>query len=77
MAVDAYDPGPNGDYPYFPRDAQGRPAWSDHQHTDKTAVDGVAPMPRGWRREHGRMVDVTPRRPDGTPINPPTLPPAA
>ncbi len=76
MAVDAYDPGPNGDYPYFPRDAQGRPLWSDSQHTDKVAVDGVAPMPRGWRQEHGRPVDVTPRRPDGTPINPPTLPTA-
>ncbi len=75
MAVDAYDPGPNGTYPYFPRDSQGRPLWSDNQHTDKIAVDGVAPMPRGWRQEHGRPVDVTPRKPDGTPINPPTLPP--
>ncbi len=76
MAVDAYDPGPNGDYPYFPRDSQGRPLWSDSQYTDKIAVDGKAPMPRGWRQEHGRRVDLTPRRPDGKPINPPTLPPA-
>ncbi len=76
MAVDAYDPGPNGDYPYFPRDSAGRPLWSDHQSADKIAVDGVAPMPRGLRREHGRQVDVTPRKPDGQPINPPTLPPA-
>ncbi len=76
MAVDAFDPGPNGDYPFFPRDSAGRPLWSDHQHTDKIAGDnGVAPMPRGWRQEHGRLVDVTPRRPDGTPIVPPTLPP--
>lgn len=28
MAVDALDPGPDGDYPYFPRDADGRPIWS-------------------------------------------------
>ncbi len=76
MAVDAFDPGPDGTYPYFPRDGRGRPLWSDSQDTDKVPVEGVAPMPRGWRREHGRPVDVTPRRPDGAPINPPTLPPA-
>ena len=73
MVVDAFDPGPEGSYPYFPRDAAGRPAWSDSQDTDKRAVDGVAPMPRGWRKEGGRFVDLTPRKPDGTPINPPTL----
>ncbi len=76
MAVDAYDPGPENTYPFFPRDAAGRPLWSDSQGTDKIAVDGKAPMPRGWRRENGRPVDVTPRRPDGQPISPPTIPPA-
>ncbi len=75
MAADAFDPGPNNDYPFFPCDNMGRPLWSDHQRTDKIAVDGKAPMPRGWRREHGRLVSVTPRRPDGTVITPPTLPP--
>ncbi len=76
MAVDAFDPGPRGDYPYFPRDNMGRPLWSDHQGTDKIAVDGVAPMPRGWRKEGGRPVDVTPRRPDRTLISPPTIAPS-
>ena len=65
MVNDAFDPGPDGSYPYFPREAAGRPAWSDSQSTDKIAVDGVAPMPRGWRQEGGRPVDVTPRNPDG------------
>ncbi len=75
MAVDAFDPGPKNDHPFFPRDSQGRPLWSDHQGTDKTAGDnGAAPMPRGWRREHGRQVDVTPRKPDGTPMIPPSIP---
>ncbi len=77
MAVDAFDPGPDNTYPYFPRRLDGSPAWSEAQHLDKIAVDGVAPMPRGWRQEAGRLVDVTPRRPDGQPINPPTLPPGA
>ncbi len=77
MAVDTYDPGPDNTYPFFPRDAAGRPLWSDSQGTDKITGDtGVAPMPRGWRKEHGRMVDVTPRRPDGTPISAPAIPPA-
>lgn len=75
MAVDAYDPGPDNTYPYFPRDASGAPAWSDSQGTDKLPADnGVARMPRGWRTEGGRRVDVTPRKPDGTPINPPVIP---
>jgi len=78
MAIDALDPGPDGDYPYFPRDAQGRPLWSD---TDP-APEGGTVMPRGVQTMRdpanpGRIVivDVTPRLPDGSPIEPPTIPP--
>lgn len=78
MAVDAFDPGPDGSYPYFPRNAAGEPVWSETADSDKRPVDGVAaPMPRGLRREAGHLVDLTPRKPDGAPIDPPTIPPAA
>ncbi|SBV00576.1 hypothetical protein YW5DRAFT_01908 [Streptomyces sp. Ncost-T6T-1] len=82
MAIDALDPGEDGTYPHFPRDKDGRPLWSDHQMTDGQPVDGQAPMPRGIRRKpvgRGNVVtiDVTPTGPNGQPINPPDLPPAA
>ncbi|MFG2906223.1 hypothetical protein ACGF13_14285 [Kitasatospora sp. NPDC048286] len=81
MVVDALDPGPDGTYPYFPRDAKGRPIWSDAP-TGLPPVNGGAPMPRGVQymrdpRRPGRLlaIDVTPRKPDGSPINPPVIPP--
>jgi hypothetical protein len=86
MANDALDPGPDGTYPYFPRQADGSPAWSDLAETDGIAVINpkgipVAPMPRGtrvirrgtWQGER-ILVDVTPTGPDGTPVDPPVLP---
>lgn len=83
MAVDALDPGPGGTYPHFPRDAQGRPVWSDSP-TGLPVANGGAPMPRGIQptrdpRHPGRLlaVDVTPRQSDGRPINPPVIPPPA
>ncbi len=80
MARDAFEPGPNGDYPAWPRDTLGRPLWSDSADTDGVAVDGVAPMPRGIRyQRNGRgqrvTFDVTPRGPGGLAIDPPTLAP--
>ncbi|MEU8131947.1 hypothetical protein [Streptodolium elevatio] len=79
MAVDALDPGPNGDYPHFPRDASGRPVWSDAP-AGQPVVNGGAPMPRGrrmQRTESGDVVeiDVTPTGPDAAPIDPPVIPP--
>ncbi len=76
MAQDAFDPGPQGDYPWFPRDRNGVPLWSDSAGTDGVQVDGVTPMPRGLRSQHGVTVDVTPRGPGGVALNPPTRPPA-
>lgn len=83
MANDALSPGPNGDYPWFPRRADGTPAWSDTPETDGGPVVGptgvlVAPMPRGIRhilRGGQRIaVDVTPTDLGGAPVNPPTIP---
>ncbi len=84
MALDAFDPGPDGTYPAFPRKPDGSPAWSDRPETDGKPVPGrgpgglVTPMPRGKRmqREGGRsvVIDVTPRGPGGVPIDPPRLP---
>ena len=77
MAVDAFDPGPGGTYPWFPRDSAGRPAWSDSPATDGQPADnGSFRMPRGLRRDGDRWIDLTPRKPDGAPIDPPTIPPA-
>ena len=71
MARDAYEPGPNNDYPAWPRRADGTP---DPRR-----------MPTGTRRQRtpdGRVVvvDETPRFPvdhprAGEPIDPPTIPP--
>ncbi|MEU7718176.1 hypothetical protein [Streptomyces tibetensis] len=82
MTTDALDPGEDGTYPHFPRDGQGRPLWSDSAMTDGQAVDGQAPMPRGRRLKAGPngtviTIDLTPTGPDGQPIDPPDLPPAA
>jgi hypothetical protein len=81
MAVDAYDPGPNGDYPYWPRDAEGRPL---NTQPDAEAAGSGTYMPHGKsvsterdRLGHPKVYDVTPRTPDGTPIDPPTIPPAS
>ena len=65
MAVDALDPGPNGDYPYWPRNADGS--------TDRKR------MPKGHRRQKVKvaddrgevLIDITPRKPDGSEIIPP------
>ena len=79
MVKDAFDPGEDGSYPWFPRLADGNPAWSDSAATDGIPVAGLdglttTPMPRGLRSQAGKLVDLTPRSPDGTPLNPPTRP---
>jgi len=58
---DAFEPGPNGDYPAWPRRPDGTP--------------DPARMPTGLHVQHGVLVDVTPRDPDGIEIVPPTIPP--
>jgi len=76
MALDAFDPGPLGDYPNFPRLADGSPAWSDAPSSDGIPLAGLdgltTPMPRGLRVQDRRLVDVTPTGADGSPIAPPT-----
>ncbi len=74
MAVDALDPGPDGTYPYWPRDAAGRPLTS---HSTAQEEDAGTYMPTGLHRQDGRLLDLTPTGPDGQPITPPTIPPAA
>jgi len=66
MAVDAFDPGPDGNYPWWPRLPDGTP--------------DPARMPTGLHRHRTPtgetvLVDMTPRDPDGVPIVPPTIPP--
>lgn len=81
MAVDALDPGPDGDYPYFPRDAQGRPIWSDtptgEPHGGTYMPRGVQPVREPGGTERVVLVDLTPRHADGSEIDPPVIPPGA
>jgi len=72
MVKDAFDPGEDGSYPWFPRLADGSPAWSDSAASDGRPVAGVTPMPRGLRPQAGRLLDVTPRNADGSPLEVPT-----
>lgn len=51
MALDALDPGPNGDYPNLPRNPDG---------TLDTDL-----MPIGLRMQDGVLIDVEPTLPDG------------
>ena len=64
---DALDPGPGGDFPFAPRLPDGSPdpvrfPTGVHRHRD--------PKTRRWLD-----VDLTPRRPDGSPIVPPPITP--
>ncbi|CAN5860183.1 hypothetical protein BH23ACT8_BH23ACT8_15670 [soil metagenome] len=58
MTTDALDPGPNGDYPYWPRD----------EESGTRMPTGL----RWARASDGRLIriDVTPRHRDGRPIDP-------
>jgi hypothetical protein len=58
MANDIKDPGPNNDYPWFPRDANGYPL----RTLDTTTT---------LRPDRGRVLhlDTTPRTADGDPIS--------
>ena len=66
MARDALDPGPDGDYPYWPRRPDGSPD-PERMPTD----------PHWQRTPTGELVlvDLTPRHRDGAPITPPNRPP--
>lgn len=75
MAKDALDPGAAGDYPNWPRRPDGKPAGVGHQVTTEGERQAEERMPTGIRRQGGRLIDLTPRHQDGTPIVPPDLPP--
>lgn len=66
MANDALDPGPNGDYPYWPRNPDGS---TDRERMPK----GVTKRRRDRRSPYGElhdMIDVTPRDQQGNEIDP-------
>lgn len=76
MPQDALDPGPRGDYPWFPRLPDGSPAWADSVPADYRGT--VVFRGERWvRLPDGRRVgfDETPRDAAGKPINPPVIPP--
>lgn len=70
MAHDALDPGPNGDFPFFPRLPDGSPAWSDRcpvGYLGSRVPRGVTTVVRDGQRF---IIDQTPRHINGEPINP-------
>jgi hypothetical protein len=71
MTTDALDPGHDGTYPFWPRDAADRPLTSV---TDAKAAGAGTYRPTGLHADGGRLLDLTPTAPDGEPIAPPTLP---
>ncbi len=75
MAEDALDPGPEGNYPNWPRRPDGRPAGIGLLATTPEEEAAEQRMPTGVHRQDGRLVDLTPRDADGNPIVPPDLPP--
>jgi hypothetical protein len=86
MAEDAFDPGPNGTFPHWPRRPDGRPAGiglpitEDDPELAQAEREAEERMPTGLhyqRTPEGNhvLVDLTPRYPDGEPIIPPDLPP--
>jgi hypothetical protein len=80
MANDAFDPGPDGTYPYWPRRPDGRPAGIGLPVTNDAEREAEERMPSGLhyqRTPEGRrvLVDLTPRHPNGEPIVPPDMTP--
>lgn len=75
MANDALDPGPNGDYPYWPRRPDGRPAGIGLPATTPEEIAAEQRMPTGLHRQGGVLVDLTPRDAEGNPIIPPDIDP--
>ncbi len=76
MAHDAFSPGPSGDYPAFPRLPDGSPDWRRVVGADARFVDGRWLTTQRAPSGEIVVVDLTPRDASGSPINPPTLPPA-
>jgi hypothetical protein len=86
LVRDALDPGPNGDYPFFPRDLDGKPLWGKATATytvgDPPRERIVVGMPTGLRhltrvvngREETILIDLTPYDANGQRLNPPTIP---
>jgi hypothetical protein len=78
---DALDPGPSGDYPHWPRRPDGKPAGMGHPATTPEEEAAEERMPTGEHRQkvpgtnERVLTDQTPRHPDGSPIEPPDLPP--
>jgi len=70
MANDALEPGPAGTYPHWPRKPDGSP----DPARMPTGITGHR-IRKGPRKGQTVVIDQTPRKPDGTPIVPPTIPP--
>ncbi len=73
MANDVLDKGPLGNYPYWPRDAQGVPLPYAAVGFGITRVRLPRPTPMG---EWYAVSDNRPRNPDGSLLVIPTIPPS-
>jgi hypothetical protein len=70
VANDALDPGPEGDYPYWPRKVDGTP----DEDRMPTGVEIRPPRKRNRLREGAAYFNLRPHDEDGVPIIPPERP---
>ncbi len=75
MAHDAYAPGSSGNYPWFPRLADGSPDWRAVVGKEARQTDDGRWVTTQRLDENSVLIDLTPRDPDGNPLVIPVLVP--
>jgi len=73
MAHDAYAPGPSGDFPWFPRFADGSPDFQAAVGKDARRTDDGRWLTTQRLGDESILIDLTPRDPDGNPLVIPVL----
>ena len=73
MARDAFAPGSGGDYPWFPRLADGSPDWRAVVGKEAIRTDDGRWVTTQRLGQDSVPIDLTPRDPDGNPLVIPVL----
>ena len=73
MAHDAFAPGPGGNYPWFPRLADGSPDWRAVVGKEARRTDDGRWLTTQRLGQDSVLIDLTPRDADGVPLVIPVL----